>query len=137
MAIIGALFAEPGQITDALNALDDEGFHDFIVFGPEELFTEPITAAWLEELEENEQHTAAGTVSGISVNPRPYAPDDPSATGIHADLRGMGIGEEDADRYVSGLQQSHTLLLVQTAAGRAAAARQILDEAGGRTSEAA
>jgi len=68
---------------------------------------------------------------------RPYVPDDPSAASIHNDLRGMGIGEDDADRYVSGLHQNYTLLLVQTAAGRAGTVRQILQEAGGHTGEAA
>lgn len=48
----------------------------------------------------------------------------------------MGIGENDADRYVSGLHQNYTLLLEQTAAGREAMARQILQEAGGHTGEA-
>jgi hypothetical protein len=133
MPIIGTLFAEPGQITEALDALEADDFQDFTVFGPEELFTGPVLSPQMEEQAESQRHMAAGTVSGISVNPRPYAPDDPNATSAHDDLRGMGIGERDADRYVSGLHQNQTLLLVQTAAGRATIARGLLEKAGGRT----
>jgi hypothetical protein len=131
MGIVAALFAEPGDITDALDALEAEGFRDFTVFGPEELFTEPVRPDEMEEGWESGQHTAAGTISGISVNPRPYVPDDASADSIHDDLRDIGLGEADADRYVSGLHQSYTLLLVQSSADREEIARRLLREAGG------
>lgn len=129
MTIVGGLFEDEPELTMALESLQDHGFNTFTVFGPEELFKEPVVDEETEERLESPQHTAAGAISGITVNPRTYRPDD-SAQTIEDDLEDFGLSEAERDFYVAGLQQNKTALLVQARADRAEEVRGLLQQEG-------
>lgn len=127
MKIVGGLFDSQEDMTLALEALDDADFAAFKVFGPEELFREPVAEEEVEGSVESQAHIAAGGASGISVNPNPYVPGDPSAQTVEDDLLSLGLSQAMAEVFVAGLQQENLLLLVQTKAGRADEAAQIME----------
>lgn len=129
MTIVGGLFEDEPELTMTLEALQDRGFDTFTILGPEELFKEPIIDEETEDRLESPQHTAAGAIAGITVNPRTYHPDD-SAQTIEDDLEDFGLSKAERDFYVAGLQQNKTALLVQTRADRADEARQVLQQEG-------
>ncbi|MFW5942517.1 MAG: hypothetical protein ACOC9X_03415 [bacterium] len=133
MELVGGVFQNEGDLTLALQALSEKGFTAFKVFGPDELFREGVVDEETAESLESQQHTAMGTVGGISVNARPYIPDDPSAQTITDDLVQLGLPEEVADEFVAGIQQNGLLLMLSTKAGRAAEAQEILEENGALT----
>ena len=127
MKIVGGLFRSQQDLTLALQDLDDADFTALKVFGPEELFREPVADEEVEESLETQAHIAAGGASGISVNPRPYVPGDPSAQTVEDDLLSLGLSQAVAEVFTAGLQQENLLLLVQTKAGRADEAAQIME----------
>jgi hypothetical protein len=131
MAIAGGLFADSQDIIPVLEALEKQGFRTFDLIGPEELFTElgEIGAAMGDQLEQ-QRHTAAGTISGITINPQSYSVEDPTARPVREELTDLGLGVEEADFYVTGLEQYRQLLLVRTSAGRLDDARRIMGEHG-------
>lgn len=133
MELVGGVFQNEGDLTLALEALSEKGFTAFEVFGPDELFREGVMDEETAESLDSQQHTAMGTVSGISVNARPYIPDDPSAQTVTDDLTQLGVPEEVAGEFLAGLQQNGLLLMMRTKAGRAAEAKEILEENGART----
>lgn len=128
MQLVGGLFKDKQDLSLALEDLNDKGFVAFNVFGPSELFRSRGMDEEVEESVESPKHTAAGTIDGISVTPRPLAPDDPSARQITDDLHQMGVPEQEADEFVAGLHQDLLLLLVQTKAERGEEAREIMEE---------
>jgi hypothetical protein len=130
MTIVGGLFEDEPELTMALETLQDHGFDTFTVLGPEELFKEQVVDEDTEERLESPQHTAAGVISGITVNPRTYHPDDASAQSIEDDLEDFGLSKAERDFYVAGLQQNKTALLVKTRADRADEAREVLQQEG-------
>jgi len=129
MTIVGGLFEDEPQLTMALEALQEHGFDTFTVLGPEELFKEPVVDDNTGERLERPQHTAAGAIAGITVNPLTYRPDD-SAQTIEDDLEDFGLSEAERDFYVAGLQQNKTALLVQARADRAGEAQEVLQQEG-------
>jgi hypothetical protein len=135
MQLVGGLFADNQSLADALEALDKKGFRTFTVFGPDELFREPVESPEVEERLESQHQTAMGTIGGISVNPRPYAVEDPDARPVTEELMDMGMSEEEANFFVAGLHQNRLLLLVRVKAGRAEEAREVLEEQGSTISE--
>lgn len=130
MTIIGGLFEDGPELTMALETLQERGFDTFTVFGPEELFKEPLIDDETEERLESPQHTAAGAISGITVTPRTYHPGDASAQTVEDDLEDLGLSPAERDFYVAGLQQNRVALLVQTRGDRAAEARELLRQEG-------
>lgn len=126
MKNIGALFKSREELTDALVDLDDKGFNMFTVFGPEDLFSAPRAAETVKEEMESAAHTAAGTVSGISVNPRPYTGNNRDAQPVTEKIRKMGLSTKAADYLAAGLQQDRLALIVGTKVGRKEEARDIL-----------
>lgn len=125
MEKISALFKSRKELTSALTDLNENGFDMFTVFGPEDLFGAPEP---VEEELESAKHMAAGTVSGISVNPRPYAGDGgrPDARPVTEELQEMGLTSKTADYLAAGLQQERLALIVGAKAGRQEEAREIL-----------
>lgn len=128
MQLVGGLFKDKQDLSLALEDLNDKGFVAFNVFGPSELFRSPGVDEEIEESAETPKHTAGGTIDGISVTPRPLAPDDPSAQEVVADLHEMGVPEQEAEEFVAGLHQDLLLLLVQTKAGRGEEAREVMEQ---------
>lgn len=127
MQLVGGLFKDKQDLSLALADLDEKGFRAFNVFGPGDLFRSPGADDEIEESVETPKHTAQGTIGGISVNPRPVAPDDPTAQPVFDDLQKMGIREEEASEFVAGLHQDLLLLLVQTKAERGDEAREVME----------
>jgi hypothetical protein len=137
MTIAAGLFADSQDVIRVLDALESSGFRTFDLIGPDELFTElGETGEEIAAQIEQQRHTAAGAISGITFNPFPYSVADPSARPVRAELTDLGLGEEEADFYVTGLEQYRQLVLVRTRAGRLEEARGILAEHGGLLFEA-
>ncbi|HSM58336.1 MAG TPA: hypothetical protein VK879_19435 [Candidatus Sulfomarinibacteraceae bacterium] len=128
MELVGGIFDNEQDLTLALQALSEKGFVAFEVFGPDELFRQGVIDEEMAESLESQQHTAMGSIGGISVNARPYIPDEPSARPISDDLMQLGLPEEVADEFVAGIQQDGLLLMLRTKAARAAEAQEILEE---------
>jgi hypothetical protein len=130
MEIVGGIFADKQDLVLALHDLDEQGFVAFNVFGPSELFRAPDTDEEIEESIESPRHTAMGTVDGISVSPRPYIPDDPSAQPVTDDLTQLGVPEKLAETFVAGLQQDKLLLLLKSKESKADEAVSVMEERG-------
>lgn len=128
MQLVGGLFKDKQDLSLALEDLNEKGFVAFNVFGPSELFRSPGVDEEVEESTETPKHTAGGTIDGISVTPRPLAPDDPSARQVSEDLHQMGVPDEKVDEFVAGLHQDLLLLLVQTKAERGEEAREVMEK---------
>lgn len=128
--IVGALFTHEQELTQALEALEEHGFREYTVFGPEELFKEPIVRDDVEDSLESSQHTSAGTISGITADPGPANEEDPDARPLEDEFQDFGIGPEETDFYVAGIQQNHAAVLVSAHRGRAEEIRRILQAQG-------
>lgn len=126
MEIVGAIFSDEGSLTRALNALRGAGFETYMVFGPDDFSGEPDMENGDEGTSSAPQHTAAGTVSGISVNPPSDIPGEPSTETIQDELMAVGLSQADARSFTGALQQDHLLLLVQTSSGRTESVTEIL-----------
>lgn len=125
MEIVGSIFRDEESLTPALDALRDAGFETYMVFGPEDFTGEPSIENDGEADSATAKHTAAGTVSGMSVNPPAQIPDEPSTETIEDELMAVGLPRDDARQFVSELEQDRLLLLVQTGSGRATAVENI------------
>ena len=124
MEIVGAIFQDEETLTPVLEALQEAGFNTFMVFGSDD-FTGELGAG--DDAESTtQQHTAAGAVSGISVNPPADIPDEPSTETIEDELMAVGLPRTDAEMFVSALQQNRLLLLVQTWTGRTETVEELL-----------
>jgi hypothetical protein len=126
MEIVGGIFRDEKSLTPALDSLADAGFKRFMIFGAEDLLDDGGLDERREEDSISRKHTAAGTISGISANPPSNLPDDRKPQSGEDDLMGVGLPEEEAEEFVRALQQDRLLLLVQTKAGRAPDAEEIL-----------
>ena len=131
MSIVGGLFQGETDLLVALETLQEHGFDTMTVYGPDELFREPDANERWSELQQGQQHTAGGTISGITVNPRPLGIENPSARTVTDDLVSIGVSEENADAFVDGLDEGQRLLLVVTKTGRADEVKQLIREQGG------
>lgn len=118
MEIVGSIFHDEESLTPALNGLRDAGFETYMVFGPENFTGEPGIDEDGDAEPTARKHTAAGTVSGISVNPPPRIPDEPSTKTVEDELMAVGLPHEDAQHFVGELEEDRLLLLVQTWSGR-------------------
>ncbi len=129
MEIVAAIFSDEETLAPALKALEEAGFDTHMVFGPDDFSGVP----GLEDEGDSptQQHTAAGTISGISVNPPADIPEQPSTETIQDELMAVGLSQSDAQNFVGALQQDRLLLLVQTWTGRTADAEEILQNYGG------
>lgn len=130
MEMIGALFEKKQDLSNAMRILEEKGFREFTLYGPEALFATPDKAGPAEDYLEQQMHRAMGSVSGITINRRPVGMSGPHADSIVDEMRDMGISQEDADRYVAGLQQNRTLLLLDVRDKRAEEAKQVMREQG-------
>jgi hypothetical protein len=128
MEIVGAIFQDETSLNPALDALQDAGFDTFMVFGPDDFSGEPGIENDEEGTITPRKHTAAGTVSGISVNPPPEVPDAPSTETIEDELMAVGLLQSDARSFIAALQQDHLLLLVQTASGDTGSVTEIIED---------
>lgn len=126
MELVGGIFETEQDLTRALDQLSEKGFVSFKVFGPDELYREPGTDEAMEESVETQQHTASGTISGISVNPDADEPDDPSAETVTDDFMDLGWPEEIADEFVSSLHQDRVVLITRVKAGRLEEAQEAM-----------
>ncbi len=132
MNITGGIFAEWQDLTNTLRSLEEAGFSDYSVYGPEELFTETETSADQSERLDSPQHTAAGTISGVTVNPASGDEATRGAKPLDEAFSDLGFGPSDVARLVAGLQQNQTALLVSAPADRVGQARQLLQRGGAR-----
>lgn len=130
MKIVGGLFEEDEDLTVVLQDLRDAGFVAFNVFGPVELYRSLEPKVEIEQVLDSHQHTAGGTVEGITFHRRPLATEDPSAQTVADDLQSLGIPDDEAELLVAGLRLDQYLLLLQTKAGRAEEAETLLEKGG-------
>lgn len=128
MEIIGAIFNDEDDLTPALEALRDAGFETYKLFGADDFSGDPDIEGSVETDSTGQQHTAAGTVSGISVNPPADIPEETSTETIRDELMALGLSQDDAEIFVTALQQDRLLLLVQTWTGRTDEADEILQQ---------
>lgn len=128
MQIIGAIFDDEDDLTPALEALREAGFETYKLFGADDFSGDPDVEGSVETDSTGQKHTAAGTVSGISVNPPAEVPENPSTETVRDELMAVGLSEADAEIFVTGLGQDRLLLLVQTWTGRTEDADEILQQ---------
>lgn len=128
MQIIGALFDDEDELTPALEALREAGFETYKVFGADDFSGDRGVEGSVETDSAGQQHTAAGTVSGISVNPPANIPEEPSTETVRDELMAVGLSENDAEIFVTSLAQDRLLLLVQTWTGRTDEADELLQQ---------
>ena len=126
MEIVGGILSDEETLTAALQALEEVGLKTHLVYGLDDFSGEPGANNGEEAPENTQQHTAAGTVSGISVNPPSDIPDDASTETIKDELMAVGLPATDAEMFVSGLQADQLLLLVQTWTGETQKAEEIM-----------
>ena len=126
MEIVGGILNNEENLTSALKALEEAGFREYLVYGRDDFTGELDAGKGGEEDQTTQQHTAAGTVSGIAHNPPAQIPDEPSTETIKDELMSVGLPESDAESFVSDLQDDQLLLLVQTWTGETERAEAIL-----------
>ena len=124
MDIVGAIFTDEETLTPALDALEDAGFSTYMVFGRDDFSGEPGIED--EGDSSTQQHTAAGTFSGITHTPPAEIPEDPSTETIKDELMTVGLTRSDANSFVSAMQQDRLLLLVPAWTGRTDDLEQLL-----------
>lgn len=132
MELVGGIFETEQDLTRALDQLSEKGFVAFKVFGADELYREPGTDEEMEASLKSPQHTASGTISGISVNPESDEPDDPSAESVTDDFMDLGWPEEIAAEFVSSLHQNRVVLLTRVKTGRLEEAQEAMRAADAR-----
>lgn len=128
MQIIGAIFNDEDDLAPALDALRDAGFETYKLFGADDFSGDPGVEDSVETDSTRQKHTAAGTVSGISVNPPADIPEETSTETIRDELMALGLSQDDAEIFVTALQQDRLLLLVQTWTGRTDEADELLQQ---------
>lgn len=124
MDIVGAIFTDEETLTPALDALEEAGFSTYMVFGPDDFSGERD----IEDIGDlpTQQHTAAGTFSGITHTPPADIPEEPSTETIRDELMAVGLSQSDAESFLTAMQQDRLLLLVPTWTGRTDEVEQLL-----------
>lgn len=131
MEIVGAIFSDETTLNLTLEALQEAGFQTYMVFGADDFSGEPGIDD--EGDSPTQQHTAAGTFSGITHTPPAGIPDDPSTETIEDELMAIGLSHADAQSFVDALHNNSLLLLVQTWTGQTEDAEQILQSHEGKS----
>lgn len=124
MEIVAAIFTDEETLTTALDALEEAGFTTHMVFGRDDFSGESGMDNAAES--STRRHTAAGTISGISVNPPAEIPDEPSTETVEDELMAVGLSRSDARSFLPAMEQDRLLLLVPTWTGRTADLEQLL-----------
>ncbi len=130
MEIIGAVFSDESILNPTLQALEEAGFETYMVFGADDFSGEPDMDAYTHSA--TRQHTPAGSVSGIRVDPDTEIPDDPSTETVRDELMSLGLTAAEARDFVEALHDDRLLLLVPTWTGKSDTVETIMRSHSGR-----
>lgn len=125
MKIVGGIFPDETDMNAALDALHEAGFEVHKLYGTDDFSGEPHFDEQTHA--GTRQHTAAGTISGIS-DPPAEVPEQPSTETIEDELMALGLSQPDARSFLDPLRDDRLLLLVPTETGKAGNVEQILKQ---------